>query len=105
MDCVKKLYCLELISFHLPGKKDYVKIKIDGVATQIQKQVMIMTLAEAYKEFLKMFPDRQISLSKFTKLRPKNVVLMREALLNLCCCIYCENMKLLFEALKPFLPT
>lgn len=51
-----------------------------------------------------MCPDRKISLSRFAKIRPSNVVLMKDTPLNSCCCIYCENMKLLFEALKPFLP-
>lgn len=102
--CVKKFYELELISRQLPGKKDYVTVKIDGVSHQIQKYVMLMTLTEAHQEFRKMFPDRPISLSKFTKLRPIHVVLVKDTPLNSCCCIYCENMKLLFAALKLFLP-
>lgn len=103
-DCVKKFYDLEMISRHLPGKKDYVTVKTDGASNQIQKQVMLMTLAEAHLEFKKMFPERSISFSKFAKLRPRNIVLMKDTPPNSCCCIYCENMKLLFDAIKPYLP-
>ena len=102
-DCVKKFYALEMISRYLPGKKDFVTVKEKGMSQQLQKQVMLMTLLEAHGEFEKMFPDRKISLSKFSKLRPKNIVLMCDAPLNSCCCIYCENMKLLFDSLKPYL--
>ena len=63
-DCVKKFYELELISRCLPGKKDYVTVKVNGVSHQMQKQVMIMTLFEAHREFEKMFPDRPISASR-----------------------------------------
>lgn len=104
-DCVKKFYDLEFISRHLPGKKDYVTVKVDGTSHQIQKQVMLMTLTEAHLEFTKMFPDRPISFSKFAKLRPTNIVLMKDTPPNSCCCIYCENMKLLYEAIKPHLPS
>lgn len=103
-DCVKKFYGLELITRQLPGKKDFVTVKVDGVSNQVQKQVMLMTLAEAHLEFMKMFPERSISYSKFAKLRPKNVVLMNDTPPNSCCCIYCENMMLLFDAIKSHLP-
>jgi len=103
-DCVRKFYELESVSRYLPGKKDYVTIKVNGKSKQIQKQVMMTTLLEAHQLFVKMFPDRQISYSKFKKLRPKNIVIMSKAPLNSCCCVYCENMKLNFDAVKPFLP-
>lgn len=103
-DCVKKFYGLEMITRKLPGKKDYVTVKVDGVSNQVQKQVMLMTLTEAHLEFKKIFPERSISFSKFAKLRPNNVVLMNDTPPNSCCCIYCENMKLLFDSIKCHLP-
>lgn len=103
-DCVEKFYNLEMITRKLPGKKDYVTVKVDGVSNQLQKQVMLMTLTEAHLEFKKMFPERSISFSKFAKLRPNNVVLINDTPPNSCCCIYCENMMLLFDAIKSYLP-
>ena len=100
---VIQFYQHDEISRQLPGKMDFVIIREKGIKHKIQKREMLMTLGDAHKKFVKDFPGIPISMSHFTSMRPKQVVSFMKARHNVCCCVYCENMKLFFDVAKRFL--
>lgn len=103
---VNSFYESEAISRPMPGKSDFVNIKnSNGAKEQLQMRLMTITLAEAFQKFKVLYPEDQISPSKFYKLRPKHVVIMSKTPHNLCCCQHCENMKFIFDSLSPFIRT
>ncbi|KAL5518139.1 hypothetical protein EMCRGX_G003822 [Ephydatia muelleri] len=72
---VKLFYLNDSVSRVMPGKKDCVSIVVDGEKEAVQKRLLLCNLGEAYKQFQSDHPDVKIGLTKFTELRPKNVVL------------------------------
>lgn len=103
-DLVKDFYLMDSVSRQLPGKKDFIIIKLEsGMKEKYQKRVMLTTVEEAYLEFIALHPQQKLCKSKFFELRPKFVLLLSQTPHNVCCCIYCSNFEFLFEALKPFL--
>ena len=42
----------------MPGRKDFVSVKIDGKRTHIQKRLVLSNLREVYHELKEKFPDR-----------------------------------------------
>eukprot|EP00731_Ephydatia_muelleri_P005409 Em0002g1585a len=75
MQLVKLFYLNDTVSRVMPGKKDCVSIVVDGEKEAVQKRLLLCNLSEAYKQFQSDHPDVKIGLTKFTELRPKNVVL------------------------------
>lgn len=100
----RDFFSIDLISKLLPGIRDFVTMESpNGEKVQVQKRVLLMSLADVYKEFTQSFPNLKISFSKFCKLRPKNVFLFSTTLHYSCLCIHCENFKLLLNGLSCFL--
>lgn len=88
----------------MPGIKDFVIVKNSlNEKQKIQKRVLIMPLANAHEELLKIFPQIQISLSKFCSLRPKNVMLFTDEVQYSFKCVHYENAKFLFNSIAPLL--
>lgn len=103
-ELVLNFFELQAVSRQLPGKIDFVFVKNkNGQKEKIQKRLLLTTVLEAHKKFKEMYPDREISLSKFHELRPKHVILISKASQNICLCIYCENINFLFNSLREFL--
>lgn len=76
-EAVSKFYVLDNISRQLRGNKNFVTIKnSNGEKEKIQKRTMLMTLSEAHEKFVEMFPAQPISLSKFSSLRPRNILVL-----------------------------
>ena len=66
----------DLISRMMPGEKDCVSIKVNKVQKKKFLKCMILcTPKEAYQAFKDEYPDKRIGFTKFTMLKPKNVVL------------------------------
>lgn len=83
----------------MPGKKDVISVKKDGVRTLVQKELLLMNLTELYSAFLEKYPDSQVSFSKFADLRPKECVLAgASGTHSVCVCIYHENFSLMIES-------
>lgn len=98
---VDEFFNRDTISRQLPGKKDFVSVKKeDGANEKVQKRLMLMTISEAFQEFIKTHTDCKLSQSKFFKLKPKNIDIVSKTPHNMCCCIYCENMQFLFESMS-----
>lgn len=84
----------------LPGKKDYVSVKEEGIRVQKQKMLVLLTLKELYALFNTKNPG-QIGFSKFAELRPRQCILAgASGTHSVCVCIHHENFSLLLEALK-----
>lgn len=100
------------ISWQAPGKKDRVIIRDkseDGSKskTYLQKRYLRMSMKEIHQCFLNDYPDFSIGLTAFSQLKPKQIDFFGNLPHLVCMCRYHENMRLILEALKPYvgLPT
>lgn len=75
VNAVKDFYCSDEISRCLPGKKDYVSVRVDGERKHLQKRLLLSTCREAHILFKEQYPNLKIGISAFTKLRPKVIIL------------------------------
>ena len=55
----------------LPGKKDYVSVRIGGEKQQMQKRLLLGNLSELFEAFKKNHPTIKLSFARFCSLRPK----------------------------------
>ncbi|XP_063222679.1 uncharacterized protein LOC134531076 isoform X2 [Bacillus rossius redtenbacheri] len=98
---VTQYYLRDDISRTEPGRKDKCTVKNvqSGKKDVVQKRTMMMTIAEAYEEFVKEYPDCKIKKSKFFELRPQFVYPVSTMSHNTCVCHYHANMHFLVESL------
>lgn len=88
---VKNHFLREDISRVMPGKKDFVSIKLeDGQRTHIQKQLLMCNIDELYQKFKIEYPNVKVGLTKFFTLRPKQCVLAGDSGTHMVC-IYHQN--------------
>ena len=93
---VEAFYNLDEVSRAMPGKKDCVTVKVDGVRKKVQKRLILCTLREAFFHFQEKNPSVKIGLAKFVELRPKHVVLPGSTGTHtVCTCVYHQNPKLM----------
>lgn len=97
---VNEFYENDELSRMMPGKKDCVTMKIDGVKQKVQKRLLLCNLIEAYRKF-KDEGASKVGFSKFALLRPKNVVLAgASGTHSVCVCTIHQNVKLMVEACR-----
>jgi hypothetical protein len=98
-------YQSDLASRINPGKDDCVKIIQEDGSTDgyTQSLTMTMSIENAHKVFLDTFPDYQIAVTTFGRLRPPHVKLYSHIKHESCLCSYCENMQLLVEGLNKYM--
>ena len=95
VQAVREFYKSDEYSRVMPGKKDYVTVRINGKRENVQKRLLLCNLKDLYHSFLVKHPDLKISLSKFTKLRPASCVVVGcSGSHNVCVCKIHQNMKL-----------
>lgn len=103
-DLVNFFYESDAVSRLMPGTRDVIKIKnADGTTVEIQKQIMIMSVRNAWLEFTKTFPEKKCSLSYFQGMRPRHVMKKCDSKYFSCMCIYCENFQLLCASFSPYI--
>jgi hypothetical protein len=95
---LQAFYTSEEICRKLPGKSDYISVKgADGVRRQEQKHLLLGNLREL-RVLFQQNTGYSISQSKFNQLRPKYCVLLsKTGYHNVCCCVYHENVRLMYE--------
>jgi len=82
----------------MPGKKDYVSVKVNGQRVQMQKRLLLNNLKELFQLFKKTYPAVKCSFSKFASLRPKHCILAgASGTHSVCVCPVHENVKLLID--------
>lgn len=71
-----------------------------GQKRKVQKHVMLMTLAEAFKEFKRQYPEVKVGFSTFKSLKPMHVKKVSETSRRTCLCTICCNVALKVEAVR-----
>lgn len=94
---VQDFYLKEAVD--LPGKKNSGS-KFENM---VNKKVLTKTVAALYKDFRKTHPTCNISLTTFSRRRPRNVLLSSSRAFVQCLCEICVNPMLKVEKLKKFL--
>jgi hypothetical protein len=70
-------------------------IKVDGEMRQTR--LLLATLVDSYRIFKNENPECKVGFTKFTLLRPPQVILPDQSGCHVTCvCVYCENLKLMF---------
>ena len=96
IDMIQEFYESDEITRVMPGKKDFVSVKIEGKCVHVQKQLVLNNLREVYHGFKEKFPDRKIGFSKFAELRPKHFTLAgASGTHSACVCTIHQNIKLM----------
>ena len=96
VQCVQKFYFQDLISQQASGRRDYVI----GREGRKKSKLLKATLNVTFGFFQKENPDIKISLSKFSSLRPVNVLLQLSMPREVCLCMYHDNAKSLCDCLS-----
>ena len=97
---VRNFYLREDISRMLPGKKDYVSVKLaDGKREHRQKRLLLFKIGEVH-ELFKEESNVQIGKSKFAELWPSQVIPSSPIDHEVCICKYHENIDLLLQGLS-----
>jgi hypothetical protein len=59
----------------MPGKKDYISIKVNGVKIHEQKRLLLYNLKELYSHFRNSHPEVKVGFSKLASLHPRNCIM------------------------------
>lgn len=98
---IVKFFLRDDISRQLPGKKDVISVKRDGVKVKVAKRLLMFNLKETHQAYLKEHEGLgSVGISTFCNLRPKEVSLVSSKSQTVCCCPYCENIQLLFKSVQ-----
>ena len=82
----------------MPGKKDCISTAKSGIKQAIQKRLLRSNLKEAYHSMFQERIFRKVGFSKFTMLRPKNVMLAGpNGKHSGCVCTLHQNVKLMWD--------
>ena len=81
-------------------RKEYVIVRKDREKFQIQKRYLLYTIKEAHQIFRQDNPGINIGLSKFSSLRPANVVTIQDIPHETCLCKTHENMAFLLKEIS-----
>ena len=91
---VKDFYVSMDISYTAPGMKDEITVWVNGVKQKLRKYFLKMHVKEAHALFQERYPNHTISFSAFAKLRPPNVLLLKNTPADQCKCLQHENFML-----------
>lgn len=98
VDLIVSFYELDENSRVMPGKKDYVSVKVNNDRVQMQKRLLLLNLKELFQLFKEKYPQVKCSFSKFATLRPQYCVLAgASGTHSVCVCAIHENVKLLLD--------
>lgn len=97
---VKEFYHSNEISRASPNPSDYVTVIEDQQKKKISVKHLVYPVKECYGMFCTEYPDIKISLSKFFKLRPANVLSFTKTPENICVCQIHENLRCALKSLK-----
>ncbi|CAH0564898.1 unnamed protein product [Brassicogethes aeneus] len=98
---IRSFYESDEYSRIMPGKKDCISIMIEGKKESVQKRLLLSNIKDLHGKFLERYPDTKVSLSKFTKLRPANCVVVGcSGSHNVGVCKIHQNIKLKIHALN-----
>ena len=100
---VESFYLSPEISRELPLKREAMKVKDEsGAVVTVQKNIMVMSMKEAFGAYKGKYPDDKIGLTTFKGYKPKNIKKVSETNRRTCLCTACSNVALKVEAVKKF---
>ena len=97
---VKLFYYRMDVVYTMPGLNDYMTIWEGGERKRVRKHFLTMYLKECYSLFKKLYPEEEVSFSKFASLRPANVLLLNATPRDQCKCKLHENFRMKLKALN-----
>lgn len=100
LSSIKNFYLNNEISRDSPSTKDFVTVKKNGQRDKMSVKHLLFPIEEVYGMFCQENPDIKISISKFYKLRPVNVLSFSKMPQNVCCCQIHENVRGALKGLK-----
>ena len=105
-DNIKEFYQRNDISCIGPGRWDTVSVKSsDGEKVKLQKRHLYSSLKETHSIYTAEHAGFKIGLSKFSMLRPPQLMLGSQTPSNVCTCICHQNTILALDALHSHVPT
>jgi hypothetical protein len=97
---VSEFYRSDENSRQMPGMRDVVRVKRDGIWVSLPKKLLVHKLKDTHSKFLKTHPEHKIGLSVFCSLRPKDIILVNsKGVHNVCVCAIHGNVELMLSAL------
>ena len=98
---VQEFYESDEVSRTMPGKKDFVSVRVGDGRVHLQKRLILSNLKEAYQLFKQMNPTQKIGFSKFAELRPKHCILAgASGTHSVCVCTMHQNVVLMMNGGK-----
>jgi hypothetical protein len=76
VEVVKSFYKSDEVSRVMPGKRDYISIKVSGAKIHEQKRLLLCNLKELYSNLKNSHPGDKVGFSKFASLRPSNCIMV-----------------------------
>lgn len=97
---IKEFYNSDGVCRVMPGIKDTISVKINGIRQRVQKKLLLLGLKELYVLFKTENPKSRVSFSMFAKLRPKNCILAGPSGTHcVCVCTIHQNVKMMLDAI------
>ena len=93
---VAEFYDSDEVSRVMPGKKEFVSVRVGANRIHVQKRLVLSNLKETYRLFKEKFPAKTLGFSKFAELRPKHCILAgASGTHSVCVCTIHQNVKLM----------
>ncbi|KAJ8273805.1 hypothetical protein GJAV_G00105720 [Gymnothorax javanicus] len=102
---VQEFYQRDDISLIPPGERDAVTVRGSSGKTKLQKRYLVMNMRETYLTFKEENANVNIDLSKFTELRPVNVLPCSQTPSNMCLCTHHQNFIMALDSLHGYVPS
>lgn len=97
---IQLFYNSDEVSRIMPGMKDTVSMKVNGVRQKVQKRALLSSLKELYITFKAEYPNERVGFSTFAKHRPKNCILPGQSgTHSVCVCTIHQNVKTMLDAI------
>jgi hypothetical protein len=85
----------------MPGKNDYISIKVSGVKIHEQKRLLLCNLKELYSHFKNSHPAVKVGFSKFASLCSRNCIMASASdTHSVSVCTIHQNVMLMLQACK-----
>ena len=98
-DLVTSYYFRPDVSYTMPGLKDEMTVWKNGKKERLRKHYLTMFLREAFAVFKELHPTVSLGFSTFCRLRPANVLLLKNTPKDQCKCKIHENFRMKLDVL------
>lgn len=98
-NAVRAFYFRSDVSYTMPGLKDEMTVWTNGKKERLRKHYLTMFLREAFSVFQEINPAVSLGFSTFCRLRPANVLLLKNTPKDQCKCKTHENFRMKLKVL------